>query len=150
MAVTIYHNPNCSTSRKVLGWLKDKGIQPKIVEYLKAAPSAAEMKRILAQMKAEPHDILRRKGEAYGLRREHQPRQGAAFELRADLQASAVGLDQVLHDRQAEPGAGRILDGWVLDPAKGLERHRDLIVRHADAGVGDGDGDRPILHLLRR
>ena len=33
MAVTIYHNPNCSTSRKVLGWLKDKGIEPKVIEY---------------------------------------------------------------------------------------------------------------------
>ena len=52
MAVTIYHNPNCSTSRKVLGWLKDKGIEPKVIEYLKTPPSAAELKRILAQMKA--------------------------------------------------------------------------------------------------
>jgi arsenate reductase (glutaredoxin) len=65
MAVTIWHNPNCSTSRKVLGWLKDKGIKPSIVEYLKAPPSAAEMKRVLATMKAKPHDILRRKGDAY-------------------------------------------------------------------------------------
>ena len=65
MAVTIYHNPNCSTSRKVLGWLKDKGIEPKVVEYLKTPPSAAELKRILAQMKAKPQDILRRKGDAY-------------------------------------------------------------------------------------
>ncbi len=65
MAVTIYHNPNCSTSRKVLGWLKDKGIEPKVIEYLKTPPSAAELKRILAQMKAKPHDILRRKGDAY-------------------------------------------------------------------------------------
>ena len=65
MPVIIYHNPNCSTSRKVLGWLKDKGIEPKVIEYLKTPPSAAELKRILAQMKAKPHDILRRKGDAY-------------------------------------------------------------------------------------
>lgn len=65
MAVTIYHNPNRSTSRKVLGWLKDKGIEPKIVEYLKTPPSAAELKRILKRMDATPRDILRRKGEAY-------------------------------------------------------------------------------------
>lgn len=65
MAVTIYHNPNCSTSRKVLGWLKDKGIEPTVVEYLKTPPSATELKRILGQMKAKPHDILRRKGDAY-------------------------------------------------------------------------------------
>lgn len=65
MAVTIWHNPGCSTSRKVLGWLKDKGIKPIIVEYLKTPPSAAELKRVLATMKAKPHDILRRKGDAY-------------------------------------------------------------------------------------
>ncbi len=65
MAVTIYHNANCSTSRKVLGWLKDKGIQPQVIEYLKTPPSAAELKRILKQMDASPHDILRRKGDAY-------------------------------------------------------------------------------------
>ena len=65
MAVTIFHNPNCSTSRKVLGWLKDKGIEPQVIEYLRTPPSAAELKRILKQMNATPHDILRRKGEAY-------------------------------------------------------------------------------------
>jgi arsenate reductase len=65
MAVTIYHNPNCSTSRKVLAWLKDKGIEPRVIEYLKIPPSAAELKRILDRMGARPHDILRRKGGAY-------------------------------------------------------------------------------------
>ncbi len=65
MALTIWHNPNCSTSRKVLGWLKDKGLKPVVVEYLKAPPSAADIKRVLTMMKAKPHDILRRKGEAY-------------------------------------------------------------------------------------
>ncbi len=65
MALTIWHNPNCSTSRKVLGWLKDKGLKPVVVEYLKTPPGAAEIKRVLAAMKAKPHDILRRKGDAY-------------------------------------------------------------------------------------
>jgi arsenate reductase len=65
MAVTIWHNPGCSTSRKVLGWLKDKGIKPTIVEYLKTPPSANELKRVLLTMKAKPQDILRRKGDAY-------------------------------------------------------------------------------------
>jgi arsenate reductase len=66
MSVTIFHNPNCSTSRKVLGWLKEKGIEPKIVEYLKTPPSATELKRILKLMGgAKAADILRRKGEAY-------------------------------------------------------------------------------------
>ncbi|HWT99152.1 MAG TPA: arsenate reductase (glutaredoxin) [Terriglobales bacterium] len=66
MSVTIYHNPNCSTSRKVLGWLTEKGIEPEIVQYLKTPPSAAELKRILKLMGgAKAADILRRKGDAY-------------------------------------------------------------------------------------
>ena len=66
MRVTIYHNPNCSTSRKVLGWLTEKGIEPDIVQYLKTPPSATELKRILKLMGgAKAADILRRKGDAY-------------------------------------------------------------------------------------
>ena len=65
MSITIYHNPNCSTSRKVLGWLKEKGHAPKVVEYLKTPPDTATLKKILGAMGAEPADILRRKGDAY-------------------------------------------------------------------------------------
>jgi len=66
MSVTIYHNPNCSTSRKVLGRLTEKGIEPEVVQYLKTPPSATELKRILKLMGgAKAADILRRKGDAY-------------------------------------------------------------------------------------
>jgi len=66
MPIAIYHNPNCSTSRKVLGWLKEKGHDPKVVEYLKTPPDAATLNKILAGMGgAAPADILRRKGDAY-------------------------------------------------------------------------------------
>ncbi|GFG83794.1 arsenate reductase (glutaredoxin) [Mycolicibacter algericus] len=41
--VTIYHNPRCSTSRKTLELLRDNGIEPTIVEYLKTPPSRAEL-----------------------------------------------------------------------------------------------------------
>ncbi|MBI2253094.1 MAG: arsenate reductase (glutaredoxin) [Proteobacteria bacterium] len=65
MTITIYHNPKCSTSRKVLDWLTEKGHTPKVVEYLKTPPDAATLKKILGMMDAAPADILRRKGEAY-------------------------------------------------------------------------------------
>ena len=51
MPVTIYHNPRCSTSRKALALLRDQGIEPEIVEYLKTPPSAAELKTILGRLK---------------------------------------------------------------------------------------------------
>mgnify|MGYP001545937870 CR=1 FL=1 len=65
MPVTIYHNPNCGTSRKVLGFLKEKGVEPKVVEYLKTPLDEAGLKALLKKMKLGPRDILRRKGEAF-------------------------------------------------------------------------------------
>ncbi len=92
MSVTIYHNPTCSTSRKVLGWLKDKGIKPEIVEYLKNLPSAAGLRRILDRMKAKPHDVLRRKGEAYEAL-------GDATNLSADALIKKMTEEPVLIER---------------------------------------------------
>jgi arsenate reductase len=56
----IYHNPNCGTSRKVLGMLRDAGLEPKVVEYLKTPPSRAELVSGMT-----PRQILRRKGTPY-------------------------------------------------------------------------------------
>jgi arsenate reductase len=59
MTVTIYHNPRCSKSRQALALLEEKGIAPKVVEYLKIPPSPAELKRILKKLGLKPRDILR-------------------------------------------------------------------------------------------
>ena len=61
MSVTIYHNPRCSKSRETLKLLQDKGIEPKVVEYLKSPPSQAELKRILAKLDLPAKDIIRPK-----------------------------------------------------------------------------------------
>ena len=63
MSITIYHNPRCSKSRQTLALLEEKGVEPKIVEYLKTPPSAAELKRVVKKLGLKPHDIVR-KGEA--------------------------------------------------------------------------------------
>ena len=63
MAVTMYHNPRCNTSRKTLALLREKGVEPVIVEYLKTPPSASELKKILGQLKM-PAAMLVRKKEA--------------------------------------------------------------------------------------
>jgi arsenate reductase len=64
MAVKIYHNPRCNTSRRALALLRDKGIEPEIVEYLKTPPSAAELKTILGRLKMPAAKLLRRKEAA--------------------------------------------------------------------------------------
>jgi arsenate reductase len=65
MAVTIWHNPKCATSRKVLGLIRAKGIEPKVVEYLENPPSAAEIKVALKEMGIGPRALLRRRGTPY-------------------------------------------------------------------------------------
>ena len=59
MSVTIYHNPRCSKSRQTLALLQKKGATPKVVEYLKTPPSAAELKTILAKLGLKAREILR-------------------------------------------------------------------------------------------
>jgi arsenate reductase len=65
MTVTIWHNPKCATSRKVLEMIREKGAEPHIVEYVKTPPSAAEIKAALKEMGLKPRELLRRKGTPY-------------------------------------------------------------------------------------
>lgn len=62
--VTIYHNPRCSKSRETLKLIEDKGIAPRVVEYLKTPPSAAELAAILAALGKTPAEIVRKKEAA--------------------------------------------------------------------------------------
>ena len=59
---TIFHNPACGTSRNALAALKEAGHTPKVVEYLKAGWTKAQLKDLLAAMRARPRDILRVRG----------------------------------------------------------------------------------------
>lgn len=65
MSTTIYHNPKCSKSRATLELLKEKGIEPEIVEYLKTPPSAEQLKAILAKLGKTPRELLRKKEDEY-------------------------------------------------------------------------------------
>jgi arsenate reductase len=61
----IYHNPNCGTSRKVLGALRDSGIEPRVIEYLKTPPDRSELIDLLKKLGKTPRQILRRRGTPY-------------------------------------------------------------------------------------
>ena len=65
MTVTIYHNPRCSKSRTTLELLRNKGIEPTVIEYLKTPPSASELEAILAKLSMEPRDLMRKGETAY-------------------------------------------------------------------------------------
>lgn len=65
MSVTIYHNPRCSKSRQTLQLLRDKGVEPTIIEYLKTPPDKAEIENILNQLNKPALDIIRGNEEAF-------------------------------------------------------------------------------------
>ena len=63
--VTIYHNPNCGTSRKVLGMIREAGVQPQVVEYLKTPPGREELTDMIRRAGVPVRDLMRRKGSPY-------------------------------------------------------------------------------------
>jgi len=65
MSVTIYHNPRCGKSRQTLQLLKDQGIEPVIIEYLKTPPTAKELDGILQKLGMEPRDLMRKSEAEY-------------------------------------------------------------------------------------
>lgn len=60
--VVIYHNPACGTSRNTLALLREKGIEPQVVEYLKAGWTRPQLEALVAQTGGSAHDILRVRG----------------------------------------------------------------------------------------
>jgi len=65
MTVIILHNPRCSKSRATLKLLRERGIEPKIVEYLETPPAEDEFREILAKLGLGPRDVIRRGEKIY-------------------------------------------------------------------------------------
>ena len=63
--IVIYHNPACGTSRNVLGLIRNAGIEPHVVEYLKTPPSRALLVELIGRAGITPRDLLREKGTPY-------------------------------------------------------------------------------------
>lgn len=63
--IIIYHNPDCGTSRNALGLIRNAGIEPHVVEYLKTPPSRALLEQLIARAGMTPRDLLREKGTPY-------------------------------------------------------------------------------------
>lgn len=63
--ITIYHNPDCGTSRNVLGLIRNSGVEPRVVEYLKTPPSRPELIDLIARMEIPLRALMRRKGTPY-------------------------------------------------------------------------------------
>ena len=64
-AITIYHNPACGTSRNTLALIRNSGIEPEVIEYLKTPPTKAKLLQLLAAMGITARELLREKGTPY-------------------------------------------------------------------------------------
>ena len=65
MSTTIWHNPKCSTSRKVLEMIRAEGVEPTVRDYQEDPPSQAEIKAALKAMNMKPRDLPRKKNTPY-------------------------------------------------------------------------------------
>ena len=65
MSVTIYHNPDCSTSRNTLAVIRQSGEEPEVIEYLKTPPSRARLVELIKAMGIPVRALLREKGTPY-------------------------------------------------------------------------------------
>ena len=63
--VVIYHNPNCGTSRNMLVMIRNSGIEPEVIEYLKTPPDRATLVALIKAIGITPRELLRRKGTPY-------------------------------------------------------------------------------------
>ena len=63
--IVIYHNPNCGTSRNALAMIRNAGIEPHVVEYLKTPPSRALLEQMIARAGIAPRALLREKGTPF-------------------------------------------------------------------------------------
>lgn len=63
--IIIYHNPDCGTSRNALGLIRNAGIEPHVVEYLKTPPSRALLEELIERAGIKPRDLLREKGTPF-------------------------------------------------------------------------------------
>ena len=65
MLVIVYHNPQCSKSRQTINLLKQQGVKPTIIEYLKTPPTSKKLKEILALLDFSPRNLMRKKEATY-------------------------------------------------------------------------------------
>lgn len=63
--ITIYHNPKCGTSRNVLGLIRNSGVEPTVVEYLKTPLDRPALRALLARLQVGVREVLRQKGTPY-------------------------------------------------------------------------------------
>jgi arsenate reductase len=128
--VTIYHNPACGTSRNTLGLIRNAGIEPQIIEYLRTPPDRATLLSLIAAMQVPVRDVVRAKEPLY-----------------ADLGLAEAGDDTLLDAMLAHPV---LINRPIVATSRGTalcrpsERVLDILPRPQQGAFAKEDGDRVV------
>jgi len=63
--IEVYHNPRCRKSREALAYLKDRNVEPEVIEYLKEIPSAEDLKKVLAKLDMPVEKLIRKEERVF-------------------------------------------------------------------------------------
>ena len=114
MAIDLYHNPHCATSRKALALLRQHGIEPNIIEYLKMPPDRARLRALLAMMGMRPGQLLRKREKAAMAKAGIDPRTSKEDAILEAMLAEPILIERpiVVNGRKAVLGRppGRVLE----------------------------------------
>ncbi|MBO6758600.1 MAG: arsenate reductase (glutaredoxin) [Roseibium sp.] len=132
MTITIYHNPNCGTSRNTLAMIRQSGSEPVVIEYLKTPPSRAELVDLIGRMGIPVRELLRQKGTPYDA---------------LGLDKGTWSDDQLIDFMMAHP---ILINRPIVVSPKGVRlcRPSEKVLALLDGGIGefvkeDGDVVRP-------
>lgn len=136
--VTIYHNPACGTSRNTLALIRNAGIEPTVIEYLRTPPDRATLLELLRRMQARPRDILREKGTPYA-------ELGLASPALADEQLiDALLMHPILINRPI------VVTPWGVKLCRPSEAVLDILPLPQLGAFTKEDGEPVLDHLGRR
>jgi arsenate reductase len=106
MAIDFYHNPHCVTSRKALDLLRQKGIEPNVIEYLKTPPNKARLRKIAELIGIHPRDMLRTREKAALAKAGIDPKTASATDAINAMAAVPVLIERpiIVNGRKARLG----------------------------------------------
>lgn len=136
--VTIYHNPVCGTSRNTLALIRNAGIEPTVIEYLKTPPDRATIESLIERMGIGPREPLREKGTPY-----------AELDLGASHWTDAQLIDQML----AHPiliNRPIVVTPWGVKLCRPSEAVLDILPLPQSAPFSKEDGELVIDASRRR
>jgi len=136
--IIIYHNPDCGTSRNTLGLIRNAGIEPHVVEYLKTPPSRALLEELIGRAGLKPRELLREKGTPFAELGLDDPELSDA-ELIDAMMAHPVLINRPLVVSPLGVGLCRPSEA-VLDLIP--EGQRGAFVKEDGEQVIDADGNR--------